>query len=116
MTFTAWAIDYLDPSDYMNVLLDGRLITATGNNDLSYFNNPAYNRRLDAAVKLTGAARYRAYAQLDAYLTRDAAPWVPYGNSVLQDLYSARIGCQIFAPNGGQRPDLAALCIRGRAH
>jgi YVTN family beta-propeller protein len=108
-----WAQDYPDPSDFLN-LLDGRLITATGNNDRSYFNSPAFNRRLDAAVKLTGAQRYRAYAQLDAYLTRNAAPWIPLGDSVLHDFYSARIGCQTYAPSL-QSADLAALCIRGHA-
>jgi ABC-type oligopeptide transport system substrate-binding subunit len=101
----------------MNVLLDGRLITTNPNTneDYSYFDDPAYNRRIDAAVKLTGAARYRAYARLGDYLTHTATPFVPLANTVQQDLYSARIGCHVYAPSLDEA-DLAALCIRGRAH
>jgi peptide/nickel transport system substrate-binding protein len=107
--------DYFDPSDFMTVLFDGRTITPTGNNDTSYFNDPAYNRRFDAAAKLTGAARYRAYAQLDSDLTRKAAPYIFEGNTVRQAFYSARVGCQQFSPSI-DNTDLAALCIRRHAH
>ncbi len=109
---TGWSWDYFDPADYLNLLLDGRSIRATGNNNLSYFNVPAYNRRLEAALKLTGAARYRAYAQLDADLARHAAPMVGLSSVVQQDFYSARVGCQVYSPQTGSA-DLAALCIRG---
>jgi peptide/nickel transport system substrate-binding protein len=112
----AWISDYFDPFDSLNALLDGKTIAAAGNNNVSYFNDPAYNRRLAAAAKLTGVARYNAYARLDADLTRDAAPWVPVGNSLTQAFFSARVGCQQFAPGAGSNVDLAALCIRGRAH
>ena len=112
----AWISDYFDPFDSLNALLDGKTITPVGNNNVSYFNDPVYNRRFDAAAKLTGAARYRAYARLDADLTRDAAPWVPVSNSLIQAFFSARVGCQQFAPAAASNIDLAALCIRAHAH
>ena len=87
-----YTADYPDPSDFLDLLFDGRTIQATNNIDISYFNDPAYNRRLDAAAKLTGAQRYRAYQALDAYLTRTAAPAVPLWTETEQDFYSARIG------------------------
>ena len=45
--------------------------------NLSYFNSPKYNRLLDDASRLTGAARYRAYGELDVQISRDAAPMIP---------------------------------------
>src|SRR5262249_31591132 len=108
-----WIVDYLDPADFLNVLLDGRSIQAKGNNNHAYFDDPAYNRKLDAASKLTGPRRYRAYAKLDADLARNAAPWVALatGTHSHPDLYSARIGCQVNSPFGWG-PIFSALCIR----
>ena len=116
MVLDAWISDYFDPFDSLNALLDGKTITPVGNSNVSYFNDPAYNRRFDAAAKLTGAARYRAYG--DSTLTSPAtpAPWVPVGNSVIQAFFSARVGCQQFAPAAASNIDLAALCIRAHAH
>ena len=104
----------MTPSDTTAFLLDGRTIKATGNLDTAYFNDPAYNRQFDAAARLTGAARYHAYTQIDTDLTRNAAPYVPISNSLIQAFYSARIGCQHYAP-AVMNTDLAALCIRGHA-
>ena len=37
-------MDYPDPSNFINVLLDGRRIQADNNVNVSYFNNAAYER------------------------------------------------------------------------
>jgi peptide/nickel transport system substrate-binding protein len=95
----------------LNVLLDGRTIVASGNTNNSYFDQPTFNARLDAAGRLSGAARYRAYGQLDVDLARDAAPLVAYALLPVNELFSARIGCQVFQPSY-LRMDLAGLCIR----
>ena len=50
---------------------------SNGNNDLSYFDDPAFNRQLDAAAKLSGAKRYRAYARLELELERAPRPGCP---------------------------------------
>ncbi|HEU5361956.1 MAG TPA: ABC transporter substrate-binding protein [Gaiellaceae bacterium] len=73
-----WCADYFDPFDYMNVLFDGRKIQAANNNDYSYFNNAAFNKGLDRAASLSGAARAAAYAKLDHDLIVKYAPIVPY--------------------------------------
>jgi hypothetical protein len=73
--------------------------------------NATYNRRFEAAANLSGAERYRAYARLDADLTRDAAPMLIFGNESSRDFFSARIGCQTYQPTSGM--DLAALCATG---
>jgi hypothetical protein len=69
-----------------------------------------YYRRLEAAARLSGTARYDAYATLDADLARNAAPMVAWATSTSADLFSARVGCQIYQPVYGM--DIAALCLR----
>ena len=55
-------MDYPDPANFINVLLDGRRIQADNNVNESYFNNPKYNARMDKAYGLAGQARLTAYA------------------------------------------------------
>jgi YVTN family beta-propeller protein len=104
-----WFADYADPSDFLNVLLDQR-IAPRGNLNVSYYTDAALGRKLERLARLSGDARYRAYAALSVELARDAAPWVAYAAGTARDLFSARIGCQIFQPVYGM--DLAALCTR----
>ena len=104
-----WAIDYLDPSG-MLVSFDGRL-PFPQSADFSRFNSSTVNARLDAASKLTGTARYRALGRLDVDLARHAAPVAAWGVFTNGELFSARIGCQVFQPIYGAT-DLAAMCIR----
>jgi YVTN family beta-propeller protein len=111
LILTDWIMDYPDPSDFLN-LVQGRTITAKGNANYAYFNNPLWNRRIAAAARLSGPRRYLAYAKLDADLTREAAPYAAISNHAEQDFFSARIGCVTFQPI--YFIDLAALCIRHR--
>jgi YVTN family beta-propeller protein len=106
----AWSVDYLDPAAYLNVLLSGKQLRPTKNFNISYFNSPMYNRKLDAAAQLTGRERYAAYGKLDIDLARNEAPMVALVNLTRQDFFSARIGCQVYNPLYGM--DIAALCIR----
>ncbi len=96
-----WIADYPDPANFLNVLLLSGIPT---------LDDPAYKRKLAAAARLSGPARYLAYGKLDADLARNAAPWVAIGNLTSHDFFSARMGCQIFHPVYGM--DLAALCLR----
>jgi ABC-type oligopeptide transport system substrate-binding subunit len=98
-----WIADYPDPSQFLNVLLSGGFFPP--------FDDPVYKRKLAAAARLSGPPRYLAYGRLDADLARNGAPWVAIGNSLSQDFFSARMGCQVFQPVYGFM-DLGALCIR----
>jgi hypothetical protein len=71
--------------------------------------DPAFRKRLTEAARLTGVARYQAYAELDNDLAREAAPLVAIGNLANHDFFSARVGCQSFGPYG---IDFSALCLR----
>jgi YVTN family beta-propeller protein len=102
LAWNGWYADYPDPEAVLNLLLE------SGQN-FPTLNDPSYRRRLAAAAALSGPDRYLTYAKLNADLTRDAAPWVVYGNSYAHDFFSARIGCQTYGVYG---IDLAALCLR----
>jgi YVTN family beta-propeller protein len=105
----AWAADYPDPTDFLGKL-DGRTIRTDGNINLAYFDDPEYNRRLDAASMLPSPARELALGRLDVDVARTAAPWAVVANNRTHDFFSARVGCQRYNPVYGI--ELGTLCIR----
>ena len=78
--------------------------------NFSYFDDPAFNRKLKAAARLSGAKRYREYNKLALELQRVHAPAAPFATNASRDFFSARIGCQTYQPVFGM--SLAALCLR----
>jgi ABC-type oligopeptide transport system substrate-binding subunit len=104
-----WLADYADPFDFINVLLNGENIQKTGNVNFAYFDDPTFNKRMDAAAKLSGKAREAAYADLDVDLSRDAVPLASWGYILNPDFFSARIGCQLWS---AYTMDLTQLCLR----
>jgi peptide/nickel transport system substrate-binding protein len=104
LAIAAWLADYPDPTQMLNTLLDGSA-------GVPEFNDPAYQRRLAAAARLSGPQRSLTYGALDLDLARNAAPLAAFGNPSSNDFFSARIGCQIY--NGIYGMDLAALCVKG---
>jgi len=105
-----WFADYQDPANFLNLLLDGRQIMPHGGSNFAYFDDPAYNRRLRAAARLSPPERYRVYGALAEDLARNAAPMVAYAVGTSGDFFAARIGCHVFQPIYSF--DLAALCLR----
>ena len=104
-----WLADYADPYDFINILLSGENIQATGNVNFSYFNIPAYNKRMDDAARLSGQSRWDAYARLDADISRNQAPLASWDYILNPDFFSGRIGCQIWT---AYTMDLTQLCLR----
>jgi ABC-type transport system substrate-binding protein len=102
-----WIADYADPDDFLNFVIG---TGGAGSFPGLSFDDPAYQRAIEAAAKLTGPVRYLTYGKLDAVAARTYAPTVAIGNYISQDFFSARIGCQVYQPIYGM--DLAALCIR----
>jgi YVTN family beta-propeller protein len=102
LAIAGWLADYPDPNQMLNPLLDGSA-------GIPSFNDPAYQRRLAAAARLSGPQRYLTYGALDLDLARNAAPLAAFGNSSSDDFFSQRIGCQTYGRYG---MDLAALCVR----
>ena len=96
-----------DPS-LLNQLFDGETIAYAPNFiNTSYFDSPKYNQLLDEASRLTGAARRRAYGELDVMLSRDAAPAIPFATLNAWAFVSARVGCVVMNPG----LDLTAICL-----
>ena len=109
ISHSGWAADYPDPSNFINVLLDGSRIQATNNVNESYFNDPTYNRRMAAAYRLAGDARLKAYGELDRDITKNAAPLATYINTNARVYVSQSVGCYSFQPARGYT-NLAVVC------
>jgi peptide/nickel transport system substrate-binding protein len=109
ITVEGWGADYADPYNFLNVLLDGTRIQAANNVNTSYFNDPSYNRRMEQAARLSGDARYAAYAKLDADITRNAAPLGTFIATNAKILVSQDVGCYTYSTVTGST-NLAAVC------
>ena len=105
-----WGMDYPDPSNFINVLLDGRRLQADNNVNVSYFNDPKYNAQMDKAYALAGQARLTAYGLLDRDIMRDAAPVAPYISTNARILTSTKVGC--YGYTSIQSTLLTQLCTR----
>ena len=96
-----------DPVQNMALLFDGGGI---GSTNFSHFNDPVFNRKLHAVERFSDAKRHSAAARLALELQRDFVPAAAFAVTASRDLFSARIGCQVYHPVWGM--DLAALCLR----
>jgi ABC-type transport system substrate-binding protein len=97
-----WLPNYFDPESMLTETLQDSSVGPT-------FDDPAYQRKLAAAGRLSGPDRYLTYGQLDLDLARHAAPLAAFDNLIDRDFFSTRIGCQTYGTYG---MDLAALCTR----
>jgi ABC-type oligopeptide transport system substrate-binding subunit len=109
ITYEGWGADYPDPYNFINKLFDGTNIQATNNNNISYFDDPAWNAKIKKAALLSGDARGQAYAELDRGITRDAAPIAAYVNTNARILVGPDIGCYMYQPVLGTT-NLVAVC------
>ncbi len=110
ITSEGWIADYADPYDFINVLLSGDSLHAANNNNVSYFNDPTYNKQMTSASLLSGAPRYNAYGNLDVSMMSKNPPWAARNNFNDRILLSKRVGC--FTYNSTYSVDLAALCLK----
>ena len=71
-----WYQDYPDPSNFLDVLLNGRRITDVNSNNVAFYNNPEVNALLDeAAFEADRQRRLSLYQEAEVLIVRDA-PWV----------------------------------------
>ena len=108
LALAGWWADYADAAAFFRPLLDGRNLKETGNSNIVYLDDPNVNAAIDAADRLTGAARRKAFADLDARLMREAPPWAPVFRLNNRTFVSAGVGC--FFTHPVYTLDLAALC------
>ena len=96
-----WGADFADGAGFMVSLLAGGGVNS---------NDPALQRRIDAANRLPGEARRRAWAELDVDLMRNNPPWAPYLHLQRRLFVSRSTGCVLIHPVYGL--DVAAACKR----
>jgi ABC-type transport system substrate-binding protein/streptogramin lyase len=105
LIMAGWVSSYLDPGDGLrDALLSAFAIP-------QWLPTGPWRGRLDAADRLTGTARERAYADLAVDLQRDAVPWVVFAGARFPELVSSRVGCITRVP-AYPLVDLAAMCLR----
>ena len=107
ITLSVWIGDYIDPSQYVSALFDGRFI---GSNNFAHLDSPKYNALMRSAARLQGVERYRAYGLIDVQLARDVAPMIAVDIDNDATLVSKRVGCIIIRPGFGL--DMTAVCLK----
>ena len=110
--FADWVQDYPHPLDWFGVLLDGRRISPTHNDNYANFDDPSVNREIDALTrqpKLTPRAN-RSWAALDRTVMK-LAPWAPFLNREETDFFSARVNLNCYVNNILYEFDYATICV-----
>ena len=100
-----WTPDFVDASAYINRLLDAK---GAGGTNLARFDEGRYIALMRRAARMQGAAREKAYAELELGLARNAAPLLPIAVFNEATLVSARVGCVLLRPG----LVLTKVCLR----
>ena len=91
-----WIADYYDPYDFINILLNGEHIPATGGNNFSYFDDPTFNKQMDDANLLTGRTATRPTGRSRTDLAKGPAPWASRASTGTNiDFFGPEVGCQV---------------------
>ena len=102
LALVGWFADYADPAAFFVP------IVTRGSGMGVNLDDPRVNARIEAANRLTGEARRRAWADLDVDLMRDNPPWAPFLHLQGRTLVSQSLGCFLDHPVYGL--DFAAVC------
>ena len=93
-----WIVDYPDGITFFSPLLDGNNIHDVNNDNEAYFNVPKWNKAIETAGRLSGAARRNAWANLDVSMMTQQPPWAPFLTINQIDFVSKSTGCYMFHP------------------
>jgi peptide/nickel transport system substrate-binding protein len=108
---SGWYQDYADGYDFFHILLDGRAITGSNNNNLAYFNEPSVNAQIDKANEETGSQRAESWGKLDNYTMQNYAPWASMDNRNVRDFVGPKTAGYVFVPAYGSM-DLGTLYLK----
>jgi len=114
MAIVSWSQDWPDPVEFVEPILHSRSIPTGVLSPLrwnvSHFSSARLDKRIDAAARLSGKPRARAFAQLEADVLRKDAPILPlyYVNDIL--FSSSHVACLTYS--AAFTIDYAALCRR----
>jgi len=113
-THEGWHADYPDPSNFINVLLDGRRLQAENNVNTSYYSGSGlkdFTKKLDAAYAASGATRLNLYAALDRDIMAQGAANAPYISGTTRRFFGPDVGC--YVANGQVGTVLVNICKTG---
>jgi peptide/nickel transport system substrate-binding protein len=110
ITTEGWIADYADPYDFIDVLLNGKNLQPEHNNNISYFNDPSFNNKMNAAALLSGPKRFSTYGALDADIMKNGAPWAAWRNFNSRIFLSNKVGCFVYNPV--YQLSLASACMK----
>ncbi len=103
LALSGWIADYGDAAGFFVPLLyRGSGVSGVNLDD------PRVNARIEAANRLTGEARRKAWADLDVDLMRDNPPWAPLVHNQIRTFVSRSTGCVLDHPVYSF--DIAAAC------
>jgi ABC-type transport system substrate-binding protein len=108
VVLSAAGADFPDPRQFFDGVLRDPFVWRYGPDRVPL--RPRWTRALDAADRLAGDARMRAFDRLDRELMREAPPIVPYMTGNARVVVSRRVGCFTYQPVYGT--DFAAACLR----
>jgi peptide/nickel transport system substrate-binding protein len=108
LALSGWAFFSSDPEQTLQIFS-----SSIPGVTLPHFDDPVFDRALEAAARLSGTKRDRAVSRIELKLERDEAPAAAVATAASRDFFSARIGCQVYQPVYGI--DLAALCLRSNS-
>jgi peptide/nickel transport system substrate-binding protein len=109
--FADWYQDYPHPLDWFDVLLNGKRITQTHNNNYSNFDDPAVNAKIDELKKQSGTSEKlnSEWAQVDK-MTMQKAAWAPYVNVQGIDTFSSSVDLSCYVFHVNYQFDFATIC------
>ena len=114
--FTDWFEDYPYPTDWFNVLQNGKNITQVHNNNYGNVNVPAINSKIDhyghlPPTQALSTSTNQGWATIDHDLMVNYASTAPYLNGILTSFFNSRMSldCDIFDDNND---DLAQMCLK----
>lgn len=107
-----WSADFPDAYDYVNKLLGGQTIQDVQNNNTAYFDNNTADKLMNAASRLTGAARIKAYGDLDTMIMSKFAPIAGIDNRNDREYFSSRIDVKSIVESPIYEIDLGKLALK----
>ena len=114
--FTDWFEDYPYPTDWFNILQNGKNITQVHNNNYGNVNFPSINSQIDhyghlPPTQALSASTNQGWATIDHDLMVKYASTAPYLNGILTSFFNSKmsLNCDIFDDNND---DLAQMCLK----
>jgi peptide/nickel transport system substrate-binding protein len=92
-----WRADWQSGSTILPPLLDGRSIASSGNQDLSYLNDPGANAEIDRISAETRAGSWGDWRTLDKEIMMNFAPMIPMFVSRNYTLVGSLVGGAFFS-------------------